>query len=147
MVWILATFGVGMTLGMIIGGWLVDRALMPTLYLGLLSLAVILAVFGFVVTRPVGAFVGVFVVGAVSTLLMPALQTRLMDVAQEGQSLAAALNHAVPNIGNAVGALLGGLVLAAGLSYAWPSRAAVALPLLGLGVLALGRRIERRSRT
>jgi DHA1 family inner membrane transport protein len=108
-------------------------------------LAVVLAVFGFLVTTPVGAFVGVFGLGAAGSVLMPALQTRLMDVARDGQSLAAALNHAVLNIGNAFGAWLGGLVLALGMSYAWPSRVAVALPLLGLAVLAVGRRVERRS--
>jgi DHA1 family inner membrane transport protein len=68
-----------------------------------------------------------------------------MDVAQEGQSLAAALNHSVLNIGNALGAWLGGAVLAAGFSYAWPSRAAVGLPMLGLAVLAVGRWVERRT--
>jgi MFS transporter, DHA1 family, inner membrane transport protein len=51
----------------------------------------------------------------------------------------------VLNIGNALGAWLGGVVLAAGLSYAWPSRVAVILPLLGLAVLAVGRWVERRS--
>jgi MFS transporter, DHA1 family, inner membrane transport protein len=45
----------------------------------------------------------------------------------------------------ALGAWLGGIVLAAGLSYAWPSRVAVVLPLLGLAVLAVGRWVERRS--
>ena len=104
-----------------------------------------LAVFGFLVTTPVGAFVGVFRLGAAGSVLMPALQTRLMDVARDGQSLAAALNHAVLNIGNAFGAWLGGLVLAVGMSYAWPSRVAVVLPLVGLVVLAVGRWVERRS--
>ncbi len=144
---ILATYGVGMTVGMVIGGRLADRALLPTLYLGLVGNAVVLAAFGFLVTTPVGAFVGVFALGAVGSVLMPALQTRLMDVARNGQSLAAALNHAVLNIGNAFGAWLGGLVLAAGLSYAWPSRVAIVLPLIGLGVLAVGRWVERRSDT
>jgi DHA1 family inner membrane transport protein len=142
---ILATYGVGMTVGMVLGGRLADRALLPTLYLGLVGLAVVLAAFGFLVATPVGAFIGVFGLGAAGSVLMPALQTRLMDVARDGQSLAAALNHAVLNIGNAFGAWLGGSVLAVGLSYAWPSRVAVVLPLLGLVVLAFGRWVERRS--
>ena len=104
---ILATYGVGMTIGMVVGGRLADRALLPTLYLGLVGLAVVLAAFGFLVTTPAGAFVGVFGLGAAGSVLMPALQTRLMDVARDGQSLAAALNHAVLNIGNAFGAWLG----------------------------------------
>ncbi len=144
---VLATYGVGMTVGMVVGGRLADRALLPTLYLGLVANAVVLAAFGFLVTTPVGAFVGVFALGAAGSVLMPALQTRLMDVAREGQSLAAAHNHAVVNIGNALGAWLGGLVLAAGLSYAGPSRVALVLPLVGLAVLAVGRWVERRSDT
>ncbi len=144
-VWILAVYGVGMTVGMVLGGRLADRALVPTLYLGMGALAVMLAVFSFLAVTPVGAFAAVLVFGLVSTVMMPALQTRLMDVAQEGQSLAAALNHSVLNIGNALGAWLGGLVLALGHSYAWPSRVAVVLPVAGLIVLAVGRRVELRS--
>ena len=69
-----------------------------------------------------------------------------MDVAREGQSLAAALNHATLNIANALGAWLGGLVLAAGYSYAWPSRVSVVLPLAGMAVFAVGLAVERRAR-
>lgn len=142
---VLATYGVGMTVGVVLGGRLADRALKPTLVLGLVALVLILGSFGVIVTTPVGAFVGVFLLGAIGSVLLPALQTRLMDVASEGQSLAAALNHATLNAANALGAWLGGLVLAAGLSYAWPSRVSVVLPLLGLAVFGLGELVERRS--
>jgi len=77
------------------------------------------------------------------------LQTRLMDVAQDGQSLAAALNHSTLNIANALGAWLGSVVLSAGLGYEWPSRVGAILAVAGVGIAvlsaALGRRSARRS--
>jgi DHA1 family inner membrane transport protein len=146
-VWILAIFGVGSTVGTLLGGRLADRALVPTLFGGLVAIGAVLAVFGVLATTPLGAFVAVFLLGASSSLMLPALQTRLMDVAAGGQSLAAALNHATLNIANAGGAWLGGAVLAAGYSYAWPSRVSVVLPVLGIIVFAIGLAVQRRSRT
>ena len=141
----LATYGVGMTVGVMIGGPLADRALKVTLIAGMAGMVGVLATFGLLASTTVGAFVAVFLLGSVGSVVMPALQTRLMDVAANGQSLAAALNHATLNIGNALGAALGGAVLAAGLSYAWPSRVSAVLPLLGLTVFVVGLGFERRS--
>jgi DHA1 family inner membrane transport protein len=73
------------------------------------------------------------------------LQTRLMDVAHEGQSLAAALNHSTLNIANALGAWLGSLVLGAGLGYEWPSRVGAALAVLGVGIALVSALLERRG--
>jgi DHA1 family inner membrane transport protein len=53
--------------------------------------------------------------GALATVL----QTRLMDVAGDAQSLAAALNHSAFNVANALGPWLGGLAIAAG--FGWTS--------------------------
>jgi DHA1 family inner membrane transport protein len=74
------------------------------------------------------------------------LQTRLMDVAHEGQSLAAALNHSSLNIANALGAWLGSVVLAAGLGYEWPSRVGAALAVLGVGLAVVSGLAQRRER-
>jgi len=145
-VWILGAFGIGSTVGTLLGGRLADRALVPTLYAGLIAIGVVLAVFGFLVTSPVGAFLAVFLLGGSGSFMMPALQTRLMDVAAGGQSLAAALMHSTLNVANAVGAWLGGAVLAAGYSYAWPSRVSVVLPVLGIIVFSVGLAVQRRAR-
>lgn len=144
-VWILATFGVGMTAGTLVAGPLADRALIATLVGALVATTVVLAAFSFLATTRPGAFVAVFMLGAVTSLLLPALQTYLMDVAHEGQSFAAALNHSTLNIANALGAWLGGAVLAAGYSYAWPSRVSAGLPLIGLLVFGLGLLMRRRQ--
>ena len=76
---------------------------------------------------------------------MPALQTRLMDVAHEGQSLAASLNHSTLNIANALGAWLGSVVLAAGYGYEWPSRLGAGLAVAGLMLALVSGLVERRS--
>jgi DHA1 family inner membrane transport protein len=146
-VWILGMFGVGSTVGTLLGGRLADRALVPTLYAGLIAIGVVLAVFGVLATSPVGAFLAVFLLGGSGSFMMPALQTRLMDVAAGGQSLAAALMHSTLNVANAVGAWLGGVVLAAGYSYAWPSRVSIVLPVLGIVVFSVGLAVQRRART
>ena len=66
------------------------------------------------VTADPTALVVVTLLGMSASVLVPTLQTRLMDVAHEGQSLAASLNHSTLNVANALGAWLGSLVLAAG---------------------------------
>ncbi|MDT5135003.1 MAG: transporter, family, inner rane transport protein, partial [Mycobacterium sp.] len=75
----------------------------------------------------------------------PALQTRLMDVAHDAQTLAAALNHSALNIGNATGALVGGLVIAAGFGYTAPAAAGALLAVAGLAVLTVSVVLQRRT--
>lgn len=68
-----------------------------------------------------------------------------MDVAHEGQSLAAALNHSTLNIANALGAWLGSVVLAAGLGYEWPSRVGAVLAVLGVLIALVSVLLEHSS--
>ncbi|MDQ1730799.1 MAG: transporter, family, inner rane transport protein, partial [Pseudonocardiales bacterium] len=70
------------------------------------------------------------------------LQTRLMDVARDGQSLAAALNHSTLNLANALGAWLGGVVLDAGLGYEWPSRIGSFLAVAALLLALISGRLD-----
>jgi MFS transporter, DHA1 family, inner membrane transport protein len=142
---VLAVYGVGMTCGTVIGGRLADRALMGSVYGGLIAVAVVLGTFGWLAqTRP-GALIGVFAMGFSASILVPSLQTRLMDVAHEGQSLAASLNHSTLNIANALGAWLGGVVLAAGYGYEWPSRLGAALAVAGLILALISGLMDRRG--
>ena len=67
--------------------------------------ALVLFGFGFAVHTKPGAVLAIFVFGITGSLLVPMLQTRLMDVARDGQSLAAALNHSTLNLANALGRL------------------------------------------
>jgi len=85
----------------------------------------------------------VFCTGVVSQVLSPTIQTRLMDVARDNQSIAAALNHSALNIGNSLGAFLGGVVIAAGWGFAAPAWAGAALALGGLAIAVMSIAAER----
>jgi DHA1 family inner membrane transport protein len=143
---ILAVYGCGMTAGAFLSGRVAAHGLMRGIFFSLALIAVILAVFGFAVRNQVTAVLAVFLLGLVPTILVPMLQTRLMDVAHEGQSLAAALNHSTLNMANALGAWLGSVVLSAGYGYEWPSRVGAVLAVAGLGIAAWSALLGRRQR-
>jgi DHA1 family inner membrane transport protein len=141
----LALFGLGMTVGTEAGGRLADRFVVGTIVTGMSATIVVLLLFTVTVHNPVTAGVTIFLIGASGSLTLPALQTRLMDVAGDAQGLAAAGNHAALNIANAVGAYLGGLVLAAGYGYTAPAVVGALLGVGGLTVLGVSRAVERRT--
>ncbi len=117
---VLAIFGVGMTVGTVIGGRLADRSVMRTVYLGFVSTGAMLALFALTGQHPVPAVLSLFLLGVTSQILGLSLQTRLMDLSPSAPSLGAALCHSALNVGNANGAFLGGLVIAAGWGYLAP---------------------------
>lgn len=142
---VLVAAGLGMTIGNFIGGRAADHNVMATLFLCFGAFAVALT--GLVLTAqwPVGLFFFVFLVGAAASALSPAIQTRLMDVAGDGQSLAAAINHASLNIGNSLGAYLGGVTIAAGLGYLSPTWVGLFLCVPGVLLAVLSLLLSRRS--
>ncbi|MFC9787606.1 MFS transporter [Rhodococcus sp. NPDC127528] len=141
----LMLYGLGMVVGNLVGGHLADRALMKGLAVSMTALAGILALFVLAVRNPVTALAFVFLIGLAGAAMVPALQTRLMDVAADAQTLAASLNHAALNIANAFGAWIGGVVIAAGFGYAAPAAVGSLLALAGLVVLAVAVLLQRRS--
>ena len=141
---VLCIFGAGMIAGNIVGPKLADRALLPTIA-GLLAWnIVVLALFTVAVRQPVTAVVGVFLIGT-GFAVVPTLQTRLMDVGKDAQTLAAALNHSAFNIANALGAWLGGVAIAAGFGWTSTGWVGVLLGLVGSAVFALSMLIERKT--
>jgi DHA1 family inner membrane transport protein len=144
--WVLAVFGIGMTAGTLLGGRLADRTVLGTLIGGFVATGAALVLFGLVGRWAVPAVVALFLLGVTSQVLGLAMQTRLMDLSPRAQSLGAALCHSALNVGNASGALFGGLVIAAGWGYLAPAWTGVLLTALGLAlVLAFGRqRVEHR---
>ncbi len=140
---VLCLFGVGMILGNVVGSKLADRALMPSIGGVLVWNGAIAVLFVMTAHNAWTAAVTVMLVGC-GFAIVPGLQTRLMDVAANAQTLAAALNHSAFNVANALGAWLGGVTIAAG--YGWTSTGLVAalLSVAGLAVFAISLAIEKR---
>ncbi|WP_413247697.1 MFS transporter [Rhodococcus sp. Z13] len=133
----LMLFGLGMVAGNMVGGRLADRAVVPAVFATVTALAVLLAVFVAAAHNPYTAFLLVFGLGMGCAAVGPALQVRLMDVAEDAQTLAASLHHAAFNLANAFGAWIGGVVIAAGLGYTAPAAVGVVLALAGVAVFAV----------
>ncbi|MBY5317347.1 MFS transporter [Rhizobium leguminosarum] len=142
----LVLFGVGMNAGNFIGSWLADKSLLGTIGGSLIYNIVVLTTFSLTAANPYLLGLSVFLVGC-GFAAGPALQTRLMDVAADAQTLAAASNHSAFNIANAIGAWLGGLVIAGGYGFAATGYVGAALSFLGLFVFAASLRLERRDRS
>ncbi|RJK94940.1 MFS transporter [Vallicoccus soli] len=140
---ILAVFGVGMTLGTLVGGRLADWSIPRTVLLGLGANAVLLVLFTWTAHALVPAAVTLLLFAATGSAMIPALQMRLMDVSPDAQSLAAALHHSALNVANALGAWLGGLVIALGWGYTAPAAVGAVLALLGIVVFAYSVRSDR----
>lgn len=144
-------FGLGMVSGNIVGGILADRSVPFGILAGLIATSVSLALFALTLQNAWAAMILSYAIGLSGASTIPALQTRLMDVADDAQTLAAALNHSALNIANAAGAWLGGLVIAAGHGYRAPSMMGAALAVAGIAVLGLalftGRRRGRRPQS
>src|SRR5471032_3362685 len=113
---LLALIGVGMTIGNVVGGWLADRSRLWTIFGMLIGIAVVLAV-----------------------------QTRLMDVAGDAQTVAAALNHSSFNIANAIGAWAGGTAISMGLGLRSTGWVGSLLALSGIVVLGISVAVEQRD--
>lgn len=132
----LALFGLGMVLGNVLGARLADKSSTRAIAQLLLWSMFSLAAFSLAAPHGAWALAAVVLVGSV-VALGPVLQIRLMDVAGDAQTLAAALNHSAFNIANAAGAWLGGLAIYAGWGYASTGWVGVALAVGGMGVFSL----------
>lgn len=141
---VLVLMGLGMTGGNLVGGHLADIDLRRTLLLGLAAMAVVFALLAVLSFWIVSLSLVVVLVGFVSSVLSPTIQTRLMDVAGDNQSIAAAMNHSALNIGNSLGAFLGGIVIAVGWGYTAPAWTGAVLAVAGLLIALVSYRVEAR---
>ncbi len=132
LIWIpLMVYGIGMVIGTYIGGVLADRNLEYAILGTLLTLIVVLSAFYFLSHNAVLGIINFGVIGLLGSTLVPNLQTRLMDVAGDAQTLAAALNHSALNMANAAGAAVGGAVISAGYGYSTPALAGAVMAACG----------------
>jgi DHA1 family inner membrane transport protein len=142
----LLAFGLGMVAGTWVAGRLIDWSIYRSLVASSIGLAGILLVFWLVAPAGWWALPVVFLVTVTGSVFVLALQLRLMHVAGEAQTLGAASNHASLNIANALGAWLGGLVIAGGHGYRAPALVGAALSLGGFMVVLVSARLHLRSR-
>lgn len=144
---LLALFGVGATVGNLVGGRLADHAMRATLFGGLVSLVVVLGAFPLLMSTPVSAAVAVVLLGVAAFVTGSPLQLMVMEKASSAPSLASSANQAAFNLANAGGAWIGGLALAAGFGATSPALAGAALAVLGLGVAGTAAVVDRRRAT
>jgi DHA1 family inner membrane transport protein len=141
---VLVTFGVGMTIGNFIGGWAADKSVTRALLIFMPGIGLACLAFGLTAASAPGLFISIFLIGAFVSAASPTIQARLMDVAHDSQSIAAALNHSALNLGNSLGAFLGGVVIAAGFGYIAPAWVGIGLSIAGVGILLVSLRIDHR---
>lgn len=119
--YILVLFGIGITLGNIYGGKLADKRLFPSL-LGILALlTVVLALFGWTDQSKPLTLITVFVLGIAAFGTVPGLQLHMLNTAKDAPTLASTLNIAAFNLGNAMGAYVGGVVIDWGIGGGLPA--------------------------
>ena len=113
----LLLFGIGLTAGNFLGGWLGDWKLMPSV-IGILALLIpVLSLFTLTSASLVPAAVTIFCWGLLAFALISPLQMRVVNEAAQAPNLASTLNQGAFNLGNAAGAWIGGLALTNGLAY------------------------------
>ncbi|WP_328495227.1 MFS transporter [Streptomyces sp. NBC_00414] len=143
--WLLVLFGLGMVGGNLVGGRFADRALMPMLYVSLGALAVVLALFTLTAHNKIAAAVTIALIGALGFATVPPLQKRVLDQAHGAPTLASAVNIGAFNLGNALSAWLGGVVIAAGMGYTAPNWVGAVLAAAALLLAVLSAALERRA--
>ncbi|MBA4806295.1 MFS transporter [Brevundimonas sp.] len=139
----LVTYGLGLTLGNWLGGRFADRSVDRTLIITLASLSAILVAFAAAMPFAVPTSILVFLWGVASFALVPPLQVRVMAAAGDAPNLASAMNIGAFNLGNAIGAAVGGAVIAGGLGY--PAVSLAGAVASGLGLLLVLFLTRRRA--
>jgi DHA1 family inner membrane transport protein len=142
---ILLLFGGGLVVGNLLGGRLADRAPVPAMLGSLIALALVLLAMGPALHGTWTALVAVALLGAAAFSTVPPLQMWVLSKAQgAGESLASSFNIAAFNLGNALGALAGGLVIDKGPGLDWVTWTAALFPLAALAVAVLAVWLDRR---
>jgi DHA1 family inner membrane transport protein len=132
----LLSIGVGLTIGNLIGGRLADRNLLPTVIGAFIGVALVLAALALVVHMAIPTMALLVLWGGIAFALVSPLQIWVVDAATDAPNLASTLNQGAFNLGNAVGAWIGGAALNAGLHYAQLPLLAALVALVGLALTA-----------
>nr|WP_152601441.1 MFS transporter [Erwinia oleae] len=143
--WAMAAFGLGMIVGNLVGGRLADGRVLRVIGGTLLWNVLVMALFPLLAQQVSTGLLATFLLGT-SSVLLPSLQIRLMDVADDAQTLAAAMNHSALNIANAMGAWLGGVAVTLGFGWIATAWVGVILGMAGLLVFAITARHAGRQK-
>ena len=145
--WLLVLFGLGMTVGNLVGARLADRSVIKTLYGTFFAEVVVASIFIVTAHHQVSAAITVFVLPATFMAGLPAMQIRMITLAGGAPNLAAASMQAAFNIANSLGAWLGGVVIAEGYGYDAPNAVAAGLAGVGLVIAVTAGTLDRRDRS
>jgi DHA1 family inner membrane transport protein len=141
---ILLVFGGGLVIGNLAGGWLADRHLMPTIVGSLIALAVVLLAMTVVIHQPVLMVIAIALFGAAAFATVAPLQMWVLAKAEgAGQGLASSFNIAAFNLGNAIGAWLGGAVIDHGPGLGSVTLVAGLVPIAALAVALIAIRMDK----
>ncbi|HLU57231.1 MAG TPA: MFS transporter [Pseudonocardia sp.] len=142
--WLVLLFGVGLVVGNLVGARFADRALMPSIISTIGALAVVLALFTVTVHSPVPAAITLFLVGVTAFATVPGLQARVLDAAGSAGTMASAANIGAFNLGNAVGAWLGGVAIDAGFGFPAANAVGAGMAAAGVAVAVFAMALDRR---
>ncbi|MFC4563771.1 MFS transporter [Nocardiopsis mangrovi] len=143
--WLLVLLGLGMVVGNALGGRLTDTAPVATLYVSLGALSLTLLAFTWGAHSMVASAVLLFLIGASAFATVAPLQIRVMNKAAAAPTLASALNIGFFNLGNAIGAWLGGLAISLGWGLTSPNWIGALLPAGALLLAVVATSLDRRG--
>jgi DHA1 family inner membrane transport protein len=144
--WLLVLFGIGMTLGNLVGARLADSFPTRTLLIALVAEVALALTYAATTHSKIVSAAMVLLLPATALAGLPSLQGRIIELAGGAANLAAASIQAAFNVANSIGAYLGGVAISAGYGYASPNVVAAVLVLLGLAVATVLIRTDRRAR-
>ncbi|MGG1657995.1 MFS transporter [Brevibacillus sp. NRS-1366] len=142
---LLLLLGAGLTIGNIVGGKLSDWKLMPSLIGMLILLIAILGLFSLTIHHKFATIVTIFIWGIAAFGTVPGFQMRVLEQAKSAPNLASALNIGAFNLGGAIGAWLGGIVLESPLDLQSLPWVAALVTLVGLILTILSKVFESNN--
>lgn len=143
--WVVFVFGFGMVIGNFVGGWGSDKSVLGTVLIAMFLVAIFMALFGLVAHIPWLMVLLLFLIGSSASCLGPSMQTHLIDTAPKAPQLAASFHHSAFNAANALGAMMGGWVIAAGWGFRAPAFAGATMAAIGLLVTLYAIYLTKRA--
>jgi len=142
---ILLVFGAGLVVGNLAGGKLADRWLVPTMLGSLIVLSLVLFALTFAIHDRFATVSLIGLLGAASFATVAPLQMWVLERATgAGQAIASSFNIGAFNLGNAIGAWLGGAVIDYGPGLRGVTAVAALVPLLAFAVALWSQRLDTR---